>query len=276
MDTSWMDLYPSLGELAPDALGNLVDEGTGQTSAQGTLSVELTEFPELEVGQLVTLEVTAQDESGLPVSARTQMRVHPAEFYIGVRPDQWIGRADRPLGFEVYTVDWAQQPSGEKELTAEFSQVRWEKETNDFGFPTYTPVYTPVSSSDLVTGADGKARLSFVPPAAGTYMLDVVQRDGGAHTQALVWVGGAGSAAWPDLPDQRLELTADRETYNAGDTARVFIPNPFATNSLALVTVERGLVSNAEVIDLTGSGMEYTLDLGEGDAPNVYVTVTVL
>lgn len=276
LDTSWMDLYPSLGELGPDALGNLVEEGTGQTSAQGTLSVELTEFPELEVGQVVTLEVTAQDESGLPVSARTQMRVHPAEFYIGVRPDQWIGRADQPLGFEVYTVDWTQQPSGEKTLTAEFSQVRWEKEMNNFGFPTYTPVYTPVSSSDLVTGADGKARLSFVPPSAGTYMVDVVQRDGGAHTQALVWVGGAGSAAWPDLPDQRLELTADRETYNAGDTAKVFIPNPFATDSLALVTVERGLLSQAEVIDLTGSGTEYTLDLGEGDAPNVYVTVTVL
>jgi uncharacterized protein YfaS (alpha-2-macroglobulin family) len=113
-------------------------------------------------------------------------------------------------------------------------------------------VYTPVSSSDLVTGSDGKARLSFVPPTAGTYMLDV--SGGGAHTQALVWVGGAGSAAWPELPDQRFELTADRDTYKAGDTAKVFIPNPFATNSLALVTVERGLVSKAEVLNLTGSG----------------------
>ena len=105
-------------------------------------------------------------------------------------------------------------------------------------------------------------------------MLDVSGE--GAHTQTLIWVGGAGSAAWPDLPDQRFELTADRDSYKAGDTAKVFIPNPFATNALALVTVERGLVSKAEVITLSGSGREYSLPLTEDDAPNVYVSVTVL
>ncbi len=105
-------------------------------------------------------------------------------------------------------------------------------------------------------------------------MLDV--SGGGAHTQTLIWVGGAGSAAWPELPDQRLELTADRDSYKAGDTAKIFIPNPFATNSLALVTVERGLVSRADVLTLSGSGNEYSVELTEGDAPNVYVSVTVL
>jgi uncharacterized protein YfaS (alpha-2-macroglobulin family) len=105
-------------------------------------------------------------------------------------------------------------------------------------------------------------------------MLDV--SGDGAHTQTLVWVGGAGSAAWPELPDQRLELTADRDSYKAGETAEVFIPNPFAMNSLALVTVERGLVSSAEVLTLSGSGNEYSLELTETDAPNVYLSVTVL
>ncbi len=169
------------------------------------------------------------------------MHVHPADFYIGVRPDQWIGRADSPIGFEVYTVDWAQNPSGDKNLKAEFKQVRWEKEEDSNGFPTYTPVYEPVSSSNLATGPDGKARLSFVPPTPGTYMLDVSGE--GTRTQTMIWVSGAGSAAWPDLPNQRLEIRADRESYKAGDTARIFIPNPFAVNSLALVTVERGLIS---------------------------------
>jgi alpha-2-macroglobulin len=273
LETSWVDPYRSPEGFGGE-LGHVIADGTGQTTSQGTLSIRLPEIPAREFGQIVTLEATAQDESGLPVSARTELRVHPADFYIGLRPDQWFGRADNPLGFEVYTVDWAQKPSGDKELNAEFSQVRWERETDNYGFSTYTPVYTPVSSSDLVTGPDGKARLSFVPPTAGTYMLDV--SGNGAHTQTLVWVGGAGSAAWPELPDQRLELTADRDSYKAGDTARVFIPNPFPTNSLALVTVERGLVSNAEVLTLSGSGNEYSVELTEGDAPNIYVSVTVL
>jgi uncharacterized protein YfaS (alpha-2-macroglobulin family) len=269
LDVSWLDRFSFSG-----GFGGLIEEGTDQTTSQGTASIELPDIPQRETGQLVTLEVTTQDESGFPVSTRTELLVHPADFYIGLRPDQWIGRADSPIGFEVYTVDWAQNASGDKKLSAEFKQVRWEREIDSNGFSTYTPVYTPVSSSDLVTAADGKARLSFVPPTSGTYMLDV--SGGGAHTQTLVWVSGAGSAAWPELPDQRIELTADRDSYKAGDTARVFIPNPFAVNSLALVTVERGLVSKAEVITLSGNGEEYTIPLTEDDAPNVYLSVTAL
>jgi uncharacterized protein YfaS (alpha-2-macroglobulin family) len=272
VDTSWLEVFPR--GFGSDYFGKQIGQGTGRTTPQGTLSIELPAIPESDSGQIVTLEVTAQDESGFPVSARAGLRVHPADFYVGVRPEQWIGRADSPMSFEVYTVDWAQNPSGEKKLTAEFKQVRWEKETDINGFPTYTPVYRFVGSSDLVTAQDGKARLSFTPPTSGTYLLDVSGE--GAHTQTLVWVGGAGSGAWPDLPDQRLELTANRDSYKAGETATVFIPNPFAINALALVTVERGLVSRAEVITLSGSGREYSLALTEDDAPNVYVSVTVL
>ena len=274
VDNSWLTAYGFRGGFDPGYLGDPIGNGTGQTTAQGTLSVELPAIPEKEIPQIVTLEVTAQDESGLPVSARTEMRVHPADFYIGLRPDQWMGRADTPIGFEVYTVDWAKNPAGSKELNAEFMQVRWEKETDNFGFSTYTPVYTPVSSSTLVTGPDGKARLSFVPPTAGTFMLDVA--GGGAHSQTLIWVAGAGRAAWPDLPDQRLELRADREAYRPGETARVFIPNPFPVSGLALVTVERGLIFSSEVIPLTGSGREYSLPLTDEHAPNVYLSVTAL
>jgi uncharacterized protein YfaS (alpha-2-macroglobulin family) len=274
VDTSWLDVFHTGQPTSSDYFGNLIKEGDGQTTREGILSIELPAIPESDLGQNVTLEVTATDESGLPVSARAQMKVHPTDFYIGIHPDQWIARADSPIGFDIYTVDWAKNASGDKTLSAEFKQVRWDKETDAAGFSTYKPVYTPVSGSNLATGPDGKARLSFVPPNAGTYMLEV--SGDGARTQSLIWVGGAGAAAWPELPNQRFELTADKDSYKAGDTAKVFIPNPFAVNSLALVTVERGIISKAEVIAISGSGREYALPLTEADAPNVYVSVTVL
>ena len=274
IDTSWLDVFPNPQPNSSDYFGNLIKEGTGRTNDKGILSIELPAIPEQDAGQIVTLEATTTDESGLPVSGRAQLQVHPADFYIGLRPDQWTGTAKEPLGFDVFTADWTQNAVGNKELLAEFQHVRWEKQTDSAGFPTYTPVYSPVSSSNFATGTDGHARLSFTPPAAGTYMLDVSGQ--GAHSQTLIWVGGAGSAAWPDLPNQRFELTPDRDSYKAGDTAKIFIPNPFATSSLALVTIERGVVSKAEVISITGSGLEYSLPLTDDDAPNVYVSVLVL
>ncbi len=274
IETDWLDAFRFPEGYDSRYFGRFVTSGTTQTSSQGTLAISLTAIPKSDSPQILTLEATAVDETGLPVSARSELTVHPADFYIGLRPDQWVGTARSALGFEVYTVDWEQNPSGEKILVAEFKQVRWEKEVDANGYPKYTPVYTTVSSSNLATGADGKARLSFTPPNAGTFMLDV--SGGDARSQVLVWVGGAGTASWPDLPNQRLELTSDKETYKAGETATVFIPNPFPTNSLALVTVERGLISKAEVITLSGSGGEYPLPITEDDAPNVYVSVTVL
>ena len=117
LDTSWLDFFrnPSPGS---GYFGTMVKDGTGKTDRDGLLSIELPELPQSETGQLLTLEVSAMDEAGLPVSARSEMRVHPADFYIGIRPDQWIGRADSPIGFEIYTVDWAQNPSGDKSLNA--------------------------------------------------------------------------------------------------------------------------------------------------------------
>jgi len=272
--TDWLDVFRTPTGSGTGYFGQVINEGMARTSSDGTLAISLTALPKSESPQLLTLETTATDDTGLPVSARSDLTIHPAEFYIGLRPDQWIGTARAELGFEVLTVDWEKNPSGEKTLAAEFKQVRWEKEVDKGSFPKYTAVYTPVSSSNLATGPDGKARLSFTPPNSGTYMLDV--SGGGAHSQVLVWVGGAGTAAWPDLPEQRLELTADKETYYTGDTAQVFIPNPFVTNSIALVSVERGLISSAEVVMLSGSGMEYSLPITDEDAPNVYVTVTAL
>ena len=258
----------------PEYQGGFLGEGTDQTSPDGTLSINLPAIPESESSQTLTLEATATDDSGLPVSARAEMVVHPADFYIGLKSDQWIGTVDSPLGFDVYTVNWEKEASGNKTLMAEFKQVRWDAQTDEYGYRTYTPVYTPVSSTNFTTNEDGKARLSFVPPSPGTYMLDV--SGNGARSQTLVWVGGAGTAAWPDLTNQRIDLTADKESYQAGDTANIFIPNPFVTNSLALVTVERGLISNAEVLTLSGGGQTYALPLTDNDTPNIYVNVLIL
>lgn len=273
LDDSWLDVYGSGFGASP------LGEGTGQTTPEGTLSIELPAVPALEAGQVVTLEVTVFDESGFPVSARTELLVHPSNFYIGLKADSWIGTSKEAIGFDVFTTDWTGIVLGDKTLFAEFKQVRWEKETGEFGLPIYTPVYTPVSSSNLATGPDGKARLSFVPPNSGTFMLDVSgggPSTGSVRSQILVWVGGIGTAAWPELESNRIQLTAGKESYDPGETASVFIPNPFATNSLALVTVERGIVFKSEVITLIGSGEEYSLPVTQADAPNVYVTATVL
>jgi uncharacterized protein YfaS (alpha-2-macroglobulin family) len=229
--------------------------------------------------QKYTLEVTLTDESNLPVSARSIAYVNPAEYYIGVHPDAWSYAAQSEAGFDVLVTDWNGDSAGERALNANFQRVEWvrqDPEPDMFGytFPTYVPEYTPIDSQGFTTGVDGKARLGFTPPDPGTYQLDVSAD--GTLTQVIVWVAGKGQTVWPSLPNQRLRLVADKDTYKPGDTAQVFVPNPFGDTALGLFTIERGDIMRYEIMQLEPGGSTIPVELSNDDAPNVIVAITLL
>ncbi|MDH5506398.1 MAG: Ig-like domain-containing protein [Anaerolineae bacterium] len=254
--------------------GELVESGEGRTKADGTFSIDVPVGAAANI-QLYELEVTIKDESGFPVSARAAATIHPDDYYIGVSADTWVGQEGTPVNFDVQVVDWDKNPAGERSLSASFSSVTWVPgETDDFGFTTYVREYTLVSSADLNTDENGLAGLSFTPPHAGIYQIEI--SGGDTLSQALVWVGGPGQAVWPNLPDNRLKLTADRESYTPGQTAQVFVPNPFGADTRVLVTIERSNVLSHHFVTMQGAGTNLTIPLTNEAAPNVYVSVTLL
>ena len=281
-DIHWIEPFQSPFFGGP--FGEILSEGDAQTGPDGMLSLD---FPTGEDGttetgisqrQRYTLEVTVRDESEFPVSARASAEVNPAEFYIGVRPDSWMGRANEQLGFEIQVVDWQQNPAGARSLRAEFLKVTWVRQDPPpgapFAVPNFTPEYSLIGSTDFTTGEHGQARLAFTPLEPGTTLIRVAGE--GAYTGTLVWVGGPGQATWPNLVNQRLRLNPDRAAYRPGDTAQVFIPNPFGTQVLALVTLERGVVLGHEVMTVEAGGRTLSLPLSAEEAPNVYLSVTLL
>ncbi len=145
----------------------------------------------------------------------------------------------------------------------------------------HSPHNTPRSAStDFITSPDGQARLSFTPPEPGTYMLDVfdpaLPAGQGTRTQVLLWVGGAGQAIWPNLPNSRLHMTADRDSYQPGDTAQIFIPNPYGTEVQALLTVERSIIISHQILKIGPEGYNLVLPLTDDDAPNIILSLTML
>ncbi|MEJ2448175.1 MAG: hypothetical protein P8Y37_09600 [Anaerolineales bacterium] len=116
--------------------------------------------------------------------------------------------------------------------------------------------------------------LSYKPDQPGTYQLDVF--GDGARTEVTLWVGGPGTTSWPELTNQKVKLTADQPSYLPGDTAEIFIPNPFPAEAQALITLERNKVIRHETMTISGSGTLLQVELEEGDAPNVYLSATLI
>lgn len=273
--------WRSADERFMPALGNYIAQGQGQTAADGTLTVRVT--PEMlaqldsKKRQRLTIEVNAMDESAFPVAARASATFHPAKFYAGLNPESWGTQAKTGQGFSVQTVDWQGQPSGNHSMTAHLSKMVWQRQDplpGQYGSPTYQIIETPIASSDFRTDGLGRARIAFTPPEPGIYQVEVSGE--GALTQILIWVGGAGSVAWPNLPDQRIQIEADADEYTPGQSAKIRIPNPFEGKALALVTIERSRVMYQHVFEINTSMAEEVIPIPELFAPNAYVSVTVI
>lgn len=279
VDTSWMEPWAVFGQASV-----FLGEGQAVTVADGGLVITIPaemirERLENRPENLLrlTIEVTVEDESGLPVSARSQMNLHPSPYYIGVRPERWSAAAGEEITYSVRTVGWQGERAANLPLAARFSKVTWvQRDSPDPNAPPeYAMEKVDAGSIDFTTSDNGEARLAFLPGEPGTFMVEI-SGENGALTQALTWVSGPGSASWPGLPNQRLMLRADAQQYRPGGTARIFIPNPFAGNVLALVTVERGRVMRSQVIEIQGSSYELSLPLDVEDAPNIFVSAILL
>ncbi|MEK6221245.1 MAG: hypothetical protein N2D54_03260, partial [Chloroflexota bacterium] len=265
--------------LSPSLFGNFggfgehIDSGEGHTSPQGEFALTLP-IPAADETFQYTLELTIQDDSGFPVSTQSTFTAHPANFYIGVRPDVWVGQAEQSMNFDILAVDWASNPAGVHTIDASFSLVTWERENERFGGSTYTPKHKIIDSQTFTTDGQGSAQISFTPQEAGTYQVDLTS--GGTVTQALVWVGGTGQAVWPNFAYNQIRLVADKNAYSPGETAQIFIPNPFTSDAQALVTTERGIVLDHQITAITGNGSTLQIGLSEESSPNIYLSVTVI
>jgi len=278
-DTRWLSpgWYSGYGFL----YGGYITNGEGVTDADGSLTLDfsagdLAEWLDLEAAHTLVVQAELVDESGQTVTKRGSVKLHPENFYIGIKPESWVARAGESVGFSIQTANWQAEPSPNHDLTAVFQRIDWVQDWSNVqtGEVTFKEQVAEIGSVNFRTDGSGQARIEFTVPEAGSYRLDV--RGGQAVSQSLLWAGGAGSVSWPSLPDQHLRIQADQEKYQPGDTASVFIPNPFSTGATALVTVERWGVLRSQVIEISGSSTTIELEIEDGDAPNIYVSTLLL
>ena len=277
LDSNWFT-YPGFNPFSE--WGSLMDSGEAETDTGGAWTIEqpLSDIDkydqEITLPANYVLNVTAQDETGFQITNQAEMLVHPSDFYIGLKPSAWIAEADEEIQFEVIVVDWNKEPNGVRNLRAVFNRVSWQSEVGVIGEITYQRETEAISTENFSTNRDGEAVLSFTPPTPGNYQLDVYGED--SRTEVTLWVGGAGTTAWPTLTNQKIKLVADQALYLPGDEAEIFIPNPFPGGSQALITVERHKIISYQTLSLTSSGETIHIPLSDEDSPNVYVSVTLI
>jgi hypothetical protein len=264
-----------IGQLAE---GQTVTDQNGHAVIAQTLDLGQTKSD-----QQVTFNANVTDVSGSLVAGSTSIIVHQSRLYAGIRSAQSIGKQGDELQFEAAVVDWDSNPVAGQSMTVKFVERKWysvQEQDKQGQLRWVTSVKDiPVVQKDVVTGADGIAKVSFIAPHGGVFKAIAVVQDKNGHTHqssTYIWVASNEYISWQQTNDRSFKVIADKDMYSPGDTAQLLIAQPFQGDVYALVTYERGHIYKQDVVLLNGNSTIYKLPITDDMAPMAYISVTVV
>ncbi len=257
-------------------------QGQTRTDASGVARFEVpAELKPDESTHEFTISTTVTDASGQAVAESTTVTVHPANWYVGIKPESYVATSGEPASVHLVTADFERRIAPNRPVTVRVYKREWVRKTERFyyvgAYYLSEPVDTEVDVQTITTGEDGEAAIEFTPPSAGTYRLvaESVDDEGRvARSARFIWATGTGYAGWPVRDDDVIQLIADRECYDVGEVAEVLVPAPYA-GATGLVTIERGGVLSSEVRRFETTSEVLRIPIEDQYIPDVYVGVVL-
>lgn len=245
--------------------GSVIARGEATIGPEGTVVIPVVLQPQDEDYRL-TLQAQVSDESDEQIAGSASLIAYRADLVLGVRTERYA----MPLGEETTLTVTAQDLEGNPvstDFTVETEHSEWVEGTGivrEAG-PSYTGT----------TGADGSATITIDPGRRGSWTITAGATDGqGRFTDnsTSLWLYGGDAWYWDY---DYLEVSADKEEYAIGETARFVVQSPVA-DSWALVTHEGDRVREWQLIPFEGNSFTYELEVTGNELPNAWLGVVVV
>jgi uncharacterized protein YfaS (alpha-2-macroglobulin family) len=264
--------------------GYQIESGGETTDDAGRAFLDLpTTLEDSDSSQVLTVEATVRDETGVSVSGRADYVVHSAELYVGVGLERYINTVGESVDVNLIAVDWDSVPIDEQFIDVEVERWQWAtiQEVTDDGRTVFRDELQQeaITSDTVVTGRDGLAPFSFEPDEGGVYKITAITEDDQGNpvrAAQTIWVSGRNYVQWRVGNDNAIQLVADADEYDIGDTARILITSPFQGTTEALITLERSGVMFTDWVTMDSNSMVYEIPIKDNYAPNIFVSVMLV
>ncbi len=245
-------------------------DATGKTQATAAID----ELKETSLPLKADINIAIFEPGGRTTSDQVSLPVRTRETMLGVRPEFEYDsvQENTPANLDVVAVDadgrFKQVANVTWELVNEDVDYRWYQVDNDWK-------YERVVNDRIVAGGktDLSAGKAFKVSKAlpwGSYRLTVADPASGASTSYRFW-SGWGSGASNDRPD-RVQVTADKQLYASGDSARIKINAP--TDGKALIVVASNKIHFTKMVDVSASGTTVSIPVSSDWGAGAYALVT--
>ena len=262
---------------------SVVSSGVGVLDGEGRLRIGAgpAETPKNRP-QTVTVEARVTDVDRQQVAGRVSLPVHPASHYVGLKGPAGFAEVKSPFSVAVVARGAGDEARvGVAGVVVKLVRHQWNtvKKKNAWGaFETISEKEeVEVARCVVDVVADAVRSCDFTAPESGYHEVVAESKDAAGRetvTTDGLWVAGPGYAAWLREDDNRVEVVADRATYDVGDTARLLVQSPFP-EAEAWVTVERAGVMAEQRIRLQGTATAIEIPITEEMIPNAFVGVVL-
>jgi hypothetical protein len=253
------------------------EEFAGTTDAGGSHYLQIDfDGPDVDLPTTITAEATVFDVNRQAWSSRTDLLVHPAEYYVGLRSDRTFVRQGTPIRIDgvVTDVDGGTVPGREATITA--GRLEWVLAGGDWTEQVADEQTCTFTSTGDAT--DESMRCEFGTEVGGTYRITATVVDDDGHTnrtQLTQWVSGATGRPVRDLEQGTVTIVPDHETYAPGDTAELLVQAPFAPAS-GIITIARGGIVSTEAFEAEDGSAVLEIPIEDAYVPNVEIQVDMV
>lgn len=222
---------------------------------------------------------TVFDETGRPVNRVMNFDVSTQKNYFGLKLSDYYNSTKQPLVIGMAATDMKGNAVGAATANLQVIRVTWETVMER----TYGTRYRYVSQKNekvvidkMVTIAKNGSTFTFTPNESGHYYIRLKEAKAYAYVQSEFYAYGWGSTqsnAFEVNNEGTIDMEFDKESYEAGDKAKVLFKTPFAGKML--VTIERDKVFEYFYVTTDKRSASVDIPVKEAYLPNVYITATL-
>jgi uncharacterized protein YfaS (alpha-2-macroglobulin family) len=267
----------------------VIFDGATDDGGQARFSGVLLEKGTTPPGQLTAAFRTRAFEPGGDFSFDFfTMPYHPYNTYVGIQlpknayEEPSIGLDEEGL-IQIQTVGADGKAAPQRRLSLGVYRVDWrwwwdQGYDNIARFNSSNHFNATQPAQSLTTGADGKANYRLRLSDWGRYLLRICDAESGHCAGDFIYVGSPGLSGegYDRQAAARLNIQAEKEKYQVGETAKISIPS--AQKGRALVTLESGAkVLRSFWLEASGQGEQsFSFKVEPEMAPTIYAHVSFI
>lgn len=221
----------------------------------------------------VSAQATIVDVNRQSWSTTTNLLVHPAAHYVGLKTDRYFYEQGKPLVVRAIVSDLEGKLVPERTIEMKAVRLEWRYQKRE-----YKEIEADPQPCSIKSGASEPVECKFETKNGGRYRItaDIVDDKGRKNRTVLHrWVSGGKMPSRRNVEMEKVEVIADKDKYAPGETAELLIVAPFSPSE-GLVTVRRAGLLHKERVSLQGGSTVVRVPILDMHVPSLTVQVDLV